>query len=83
MPQIKVSCIIPTFNESARVAGVLEAVVGHQLVSEVIVINDGSKDNTEEILRTRPGIKLISYQPNRGKSHAIMMGIKAAKNDLS
>lgn len=78
----KISCIVPVFNEGKRVAGVLDVLVGHPLLDEVIVVNDGSTDNSEQILLGWKGIKLISYAKNAGKSHAMMLGFKAAKNDL-
>ena len=77
-----VSAIIPVYNEAPRVAKVLDAVIGHALVDEVIVINDGSSDDSEAVLKARPSIRLISYRPNRGKSHAALMGLRAAKNEL-
>ncbi len=78
----KISCVVPIFNEGKRVSGVLNALVGHPLIGEVIVVNDGSTDNSEKILGEWRGIKLISYKKNKGKSHAVMTGLKAAKHDL-
>jgi glycosyltransferase involved in cell wall biosynthesis len=78
----KISCIIPVFNESERVLGVLNAVVGHELVDEVIVINDGSTDNTKQVLAGVAGINFISLDKNHGKSYAVMTGLKTARNSL-
>lgn len=78
---MKISCIVPVYNESSRVDAVLDVLVGHELIDEVIVINDGSSDDSEKILKKRRGIKLISYKKNRGKSHAVKEGLMAAKND--
>lgn len=79
---IKVSCVVPVYNERSRVPGVLGALKNHPLIDEVIVVNDGSTDGSAEVLRKVKGINLISYEKNRGKSYAVMLGIKAAKNDL-
>lgn len=78
----KVSCIIPVYNEADRVGSVLDAITFHELVDEVIVINDGSTDNTEKLLHNRPGINFLSLDRNRGKSYAMMHGIEAAQNDI-
>lgn len=80
--QANISCIIPVYNEAERVGKVLDAVVGHELINEVIVINDGSTDESEAVLQKWTGIKLISYVKNQGKSHAIMVGLKEATNDF-
>lgn len=78
----KISCIVPVYNEGKRVGNVLKALIGHPLLDEVIVVNDGSSDDSEEVLKKIKGINLISYAKNMGKSFAVMTGIKRAKNDL-
>jgi len=77
-----ISCIIPAYNEGTRILDVLKVVIGHPLIDEIIVVNDGSTDNTDSLLKKMNGIQLVSYLQNRGKSHAVMVGIKKAKNDL-
>jgi len=79
---MKVSCIIPIYNEADRVSSVLNAVSGHELVDEVIVVDDGSTDDSMAVLQMHRGIHLISYSKNRGKSFAVMTGIKQSKNDI-
>ncbi|MFA6918400.1 MAG: glycosyltransferase family 2 protein, partial [Candidatus Gracilibacteria bacterium] len=74
-------CIIPVYNEASRVGAVLDVLVGHDLIDEVIVVNDGSTDNSEEILANRQGIKLISYLQNKGKTGAMKLGFEAARNE--
>jgi glycosyltransferase involved in cell wall biosynthesis len=78
----KISCIVPIYNEASRVNSVLDVLTRHSLIEEVIVVNDGSTDNSEELLRQRGDIKLISYQKNRGKTLALKEGFKVAQNDL-
>ena len=79
---IKISCIIPVYNEGKRVKKVLDAVIGHELVDEIIVVNDGSTDDSEKVLKEVDGIKLISYKKNRGKTGAVKAGFEESKNDL-
>lgn len=76
------SCIVPVYNEKARVPAVLSVLTAHPWIDEVIVVNDGSTDGSGAVLEKIKGINLISYPVNRGKSHAVMMGIEAAKNEL-
>lgn len=78
----KISCIIPAYNEAKRIKNVLDVVLNHPLIDEIVVINDGSTDDTEKILKNITGIKLISYKKNKGKSYAIMKGFKETRNNL-
>ncbi len=80
-----ISCIIPTYNESPRIGAVLDVVACQPDLSEVIVVDDGSKDNTLEIvgeyLKKFPHIQLIVHKKNKGKTMAIHTGINASTGD--
>lgn len=78
----RISCIICAFNEAPRIAAVLAVASAHPLLHEVIVVDDGSTDNTAEIVKGFASIRLISYEENRGKSFAMATGVAAAKCDL-
>ena len=78
----KISCIICAYNEEARIGQVLDAVAGHTLLSEVIVVDDGSQDGTAEVVKKYRNIKLISYKPNRGKSSAFITGVKNSSGNI-
>lgn len=77
----KISCVIAAYNEGARIGCVLDAVENHPLIHEIIVVDDGSQDNTSEVVAKRKGIKLITLPKNRGKSFAVVTGIKQSKHD--
>ena len=70
--------IIPTFNN----AGTLEHVVLSALdyCGDVIVVNDGSTDDTYEILQRIAGITIVSYNTNRGKGYALKKGFQKAQS---
>ncbi len=78
----RISCIICAFNEAPRIGAVLAVASAHPLLSEVIVVDDGSTDGTAEVVRRFPSVRLISRAINRGKSAAMAVGIAAAQNDL-
>lgn len=78
----KISCIIPVYNEGPRIANVLQVVCNHPLISEVIVVDDCSKDNSVEVVKTFGQAKLILHPRNKGKTQAILTGVKEAKEDF-
>jgi dolichyl-phosphate beta-glucosyltransferase len=85
------SVIIPAYDEAARIGRSLEKLLdyleGQRGRSELIVVDDGSRDHTaqlsEEIFSARPcervEARVIRVQPNRGKGHAVRTGLLAAR----
>ena len=78
----KVSCIIPAYNEASRIDKVLSIVSGHPSFAEVIVVDDGSKDTTTDVVRTFPNVRLICHEQNKGKSMAMYTGVTSAIGDI-
>lgn len=78
----RVSCIIPAYNEQDRIGLVLGAVIGHPMIDEVIVVDDGSKDDTARIAQGMDGPRVIVSPQNGGKSRALATGIEAATGDI-
>jgi glycosyltransferase involved in cell wall biosynthesis len=74
-----ISCVVCAYNEADRIENILDVIVGHPALTEVIVVNDGSTDATEALLRSYPTIRLLSHTPNRGKTYALSRGIAAAR----
>lgn len=83
------SVIIPAYNEESRLPATLESVyqflVGSGRSFELMVVDDGSHDRTADLVQSfsqnHANVRLLSYQPNKGKGHAIRTGILAAKGD--
>lgn len=79
---MNVSCIIPAYNEETRIAAVLRAVCACDLVEEVIVVNDGSRDGTSEVARAFPKVTVVDLAFNVGKGGAIAAGLESASGEV-
>lgn len=83
-----VSIIIPAYNEESTIASIIDKVQAVRLSCEVereiIIVNDGSDDNTSRILARYQGQNNITiiHQDNRGKTAALLTGIKNAKGGI-
>ena len=78
------SVIIPAFNEQDRILPTLENTLaylsGQDYSSEIVVVSDGSKDNTARVAQSfqpseRVSIQALEYHPNRGKGYAVRYGM--------
>ena len=76
-----ISAIIPALNESKTISDVVTICKQSEHVSEVIVIDDGSIDNTYDVA-INSGAKAIRVDENRGKGFAMLLGAKEAKEDI-
>jgi glycosyltransferase involved in cell wall biosynthesis len=76
-----VSAIIPAHNESQTIRGVIQPMLGHPLIDEVIVVDDGSTDDTAARAREL-GVRVISLPHNGGKARAMSRGVRSAKCDV-
>ena len=78
---MKVSVIIPAFNEEETVANVINVVKKVKYVDEVIVVNDGSTDNTESEAKSAGAI-VINHEVNKGKGEALTTGYRKSESDI-
>ncbi|MCD6555818.1 MAG: DUF2062 domain-containing protein [Bacteroidales bacterium] len=74
----KCCVIIPTFNNTVTISNVIKNVL--QYTENIIVVNDGSTDDTIEILKQFPKVTDLSYEENEGKGFALRAGFKLAEN---
>ncbi len=79
--QPRISCIIPAYNEQARIGAVISIVAAHPLIDEVIVVDDGSTDATARVAGDREGIVLLQLARNGGKTNAVRVGLEQATGD--
>jgi glycosyltransferase involved in cell wall biosynthesis len=89
------SIIIPAYNESARIGKTLREVLAYLEVQpgggEIIVVDDGSKDDTARVAESvfaemqarRVETRVIRVEPNRGKGHAVRTGLLAARHTVA
>jgi len=84
------SLIIPAYNESARIRPTLDKILRHieeqNWEAEVLVVNDGSQDNTAAIVkeygRAHPQVRLVENDRNRGKGFSVRNGMLHARGDV-
>jgi glycosyltransferase involved in cell wall biosynthesis len=88
MPAISV--VIPAYNEGQRIGATLERVLEYAAEerwdAEIVVVNDGSRDNTAALVREaaarNPAVRLIENPGNRGKGYTVRNGMLNATGDL-
>ena len=83
------SLIIPAYNEAVRMRSTLETVtayldtLGHTY--EIIAVNDGSTDDTHRFMiegaSETTALRIVSYEPNRGKGYAVRQGVFASRGE--
>ena len=73
---LKAVIIVPTYNNNGTIGQVISDI--KEYTHDIIVVNDGSTDNTLEILQDIEGIRIETYEKNMGKGHALKTGLAKA-----
>ena len=84
---MKLSVIIPVYNEAGTLAEIINRVRATGLADEIIVVDDGSCDQSPAILtqlqnKAQPPLRLLRHECNRGKGAAMRTGLAAVTGDL-
>lgn len=92
MPK-ELSIVVPAYNESARIVPSLEKILAYirerKFDAELIVVDDGSSDDTAEVARAVAAdfsdieTNVIRNEQNRGKGHAVKTGLLATRSDIA
>jgi SAM-dependent methyltransferase len=84
--EYSVSVVVPCYNEVDNIAACVRRVPPMGRHTEVIVVDDGSQDGTAQFvkpdLNRQVEVRCISYQPNRGKLHAVRTAFEAARGEV-
>ena len=82
---MKLSVIIPVYNEAATIEQIVEAVLRVPIDKEVVLVDDASTDGTREKvaqLARAPGVRALFHEANRGKGAALRTGFQGARGDI-
>ena len=79
LKELEIVVVIPTYNNGKTLAAVIEEVCRY--ADDIIVVNDGSTDDTANILEQYPAIRTITHPVNKGKGTALKHGLSQAKKE--
>lgn len=82
---MKLSVIIPIYNEVNNIRKTLKRVQATKLAKEIVIVDDASTDGTRELLNKLDGkekVRVIFHEKNQGKGAAVVTGMTAAKGDV-
>ncbi len=79
---MRVAAIVPAYNEEQRIGAVLDALRQCNKLDDIVVVSDGSTDNTYEVASSYPDVTAIRLPRNLGKGAALVAGVKYASADI-
>ncbi len=82
---MNLSVIIPVYNEVKTIREIVRRVLAVKQASEIVIVDDGSKDGTRDILAELDGkdnVRVILHEKNQGKGAAVRTGIRSARGEV-
>lgn len=84
---LKLSVVIPCYNERHTIEQVVERVQAVGLADEIVIVDDGSHDGTRDVLHRmqadgKSGVRILFHEHNMGKGAALVTGFAAAAGDI-
>lgn len=83
---MKLSVIVPVYNEQATLAEIIQRVLATSFEKEVVIVDDGSTDGTRGILQkfqSIPNVRILYHETNRGKGAAIITGLECVRGEYT
>ncbi|PIZ50587.1 hypothetical protein COY27_06605 [Candidatus Woesearchaeota archaeon CG_4_10_14_0_2_um_filter_33_13] len=80
--QEKIAAIIPSYNEAERIGEVLKVLCDIDILDEIIVIDDGSTDNTKDVVKNFEKVKYYKNKNNIGKAGSMDLGVKSTDAEI-
>ncbi len=77
----KITAIVPAYNEAERIGSVLDVLTKYPKFKEIIVVDDGSIDNTAKVVK-KYNVRYVRNKVNKGKGYSMDVGVKLAKGDV-
>lgn len=83
---MKLSIVIPVYNEEATLRAIVERVLATPFEKEILLVDDGSRDRSREIMaelqREHPQVRCLYHERNRGKGAALSTGFREVQGDV-
>ena len=82
---MKLTVIIPVYNEVNHISEILSRVQATELADEIVIVDDGSQDGTRDLLQSwtdAEDVRVILHEKNQGKGAAVVTGLNAATGDI-
>jgi glycosyltransferase involved in cell wall biosynthesis len=82
---MNLTVLIPVYNEVNTIEEIVKRVQAMNIASEILIVDDGSRDGTRDLLENLEGfdnIRVILHEKNQGKGAAVRTGIRASKGDV-